>query len=468
MPFLSLVLLKGMVKVSTVTAVIMAAGKGTRMKSNHAKPFFKVAGVPMIKQVCNTARAAGADKVIVIVGHKKEEIIEIMGDEVAYAEQTRMLGTGDAVKSAENLIPDSGDVIILSGDAPLIREESVSEAIEIHKKSGSSATVFTAVLDSGGKYGRILRDSSGDVLGIVEYKDADESQRAICEINGGMYVFKAVELKSALSKITNNNAQGEYYLTDTLAILKDEGKKIGAYVLKDADEILGVNDKFELSKVDRILRMRINEAHARAGVYFQDIENAFISPEVKIEADAEIYTGTILDGKTYIEAGCKIGPNSHITNSVIHENAVADNAVIIDSEIGSGTKVGPFTYVRPGSKIGSDCKIGDFVEIKNSTLGNGTKVSHLTYIGDSDVGEKVNFGCGTVTSNYDGKKKYRTVIGNRVFIGCNTNLVSPVTVGDDAYIAAGSTITDEVPGKTLAIARARQVVKKDWKDKREI
>ena len=453
---------------SKVTAVIMAAGKGTRMKSNHAKPYFKVAGVPMIKQVCNTARAAGADNIVVIVGHKKEEIIEIMGDTVSFAEQTRMLGTGDAVMSAESLIPDEGDVVILSGDAPLIREESITEALDIHSGSGNSATVFTAILQDGGRYGRILRDENGSVLGIVEYKDADEKQREIREINGGMYVFNAKELKAALKKIDNNNAQGEYYLTDTLGILKNEGKKIGAYVLKDADEILGVNDKFELSKVDKILRMRINEAHARAGVYFQNIENTFISPEVKIDADAEIYTGTILEGKTHIETGCKIGPNSHITNSLIHENAVADNAVILDSEIGSGAKVGPFTYVRPGSKIGKDCKIGDFVEIKNSALGDGTKVSHLTYIGDSDVGEKVNFGCGTVTSNYDGKKKYRTVIGNRVFIGCNTNLVSPVTVGDDAYIAAGSTITDEVPGKTLAIARARQVVKKNWKDKREM
>ena len=453
---------------SKVTAVIMAAGKGTRMKSNHAKPFFKVAGVPMIKQVCNTARAAGADNIVVIVGHKKEEIIGIMGDAVSFAEQTRMLGTGDAVMSAEHLIPDSGDVVILSGDAPLIRETSIKEALKIHSDSGNSATVFTAVLPDGGKYGRIIRDVNGAVLGIVEFKDADDTQREIREINGGMYVFRAAELKNALSKITNENAQGEYYLTDTIGILKDEGKKIGAYVLEDADEILGVNDKFELSKVDKILRMRINEAHARAGVYFQDIENAFISPEVKIEADAEIYTGTILEGNTYIEKGCKIGPNSHITNSIIHEDAVADNAVIVDSEIGKRTKVGPFTYVRPGSKIGKDCKVGDFVEIKNSTLGKGTKVSHLTYIGDSDVGEKVNFGCGTVTSNYDGKKKYRAVIGDRAFIGCNTNLVSPVTVGDDAYIAAGSTITDEVPGKSLAIARARQVVKKDWKDKRDI
>ena len=453
---------------SEVTAVIMAAGKGTRMKSNHAKPYFKVAGVPMIKQVCNTARAAGADRLVVIVGHKKEEIIEIMGDEVLFAEQTRMLGTGDAVKSAADLIPDRGDVIILSGDAPLIRKESISEALEIHKEKENSVTVFTAVLNDGGRYGRILRDGAGDVLGIVEYKDANESQRAIREINGGMYVFKAQELKSSLSKIGSDNAQGEYYLTDTLGILREEGKKIGAYVLSDPDEILGVNDKFELSKVDKIFRMRINEAHARAGVYFQDIENTFISPDVLIDADAEIYTGTILEGNTHIETGCKIGPNSHIVNSIIRENAVADNAVIIDSEIGSAAKVGPFTYVRPGSRIGADCKVGDFVEIKNSTLGAGTKVSHLTYIGDSDVGEKVNFGCGTVTSNYDGKKKFRTVIGDRVFIGCNTNLVSPVTVGDDAYIAAGSTITDEVPGKTLAIARARQVVKKNWKDKRDI
>ena len=448
-------------------AVIMAAGKGTRMKSSHAKASFKVALTPMIKLVADTARSCGADRIIAVVGHREDEIRAILGDSVTYAVQTELLGTGDAVARAAVHFGDADECVILSGDAPLLRAETLQKALEYHRSAENSVTVFTTVLSDGAKYGRIIRDAAGGVAEIIEYKDATEAQRAICEINGGMYIFNAAELSEALKKINNKNAQGEYYLTDAVRILKDGGKKAGAFVLEDAEELLGVNDRLELANADKIMRMRINTRHAKNGVTFQNIENTYIAPEAEIGEDAEILNGCIIEGKTVIGEGCTVGPNTHLNNVYVGKNTSLDNTAAKDSMIGSDCAVGPFAYIRPGSCIGDGCKVGDFVEIKNSVLGSGTKVSHLTYVGDSDVGEKVNFGCGTVTVNYDGKKKHRTKIGNRAFIGCNTNLVSPVTVEDGAYIAAGSTITDTVPEKSLAIARARQVVKHGWKDKRD-
>lgn len=452
---------------SMLAAVIMAAGKGTRMKSAHSKVVQKAAGDALIKYVLRACQEAGAEKIITVVGYRQDEVRETLGSDSLYAEQVNMLGTGDAVKSAMPLLEGfAGDVVILSGDAPLVRSETIKSALRAHRSSGSSATVFTAEVDDPCGYGRIVRGENGSVLKITEDKDASEKEKEIREINGGMYCFRAQELFYALKKLTNNNAQGEYYLTDTLEILRSAGKAIGAFVVQDSEEILGINDKYELSLADKILRMRINKAHALNGVYFQNIENTFISPEVLIEPDAEILNGCILEGGTKISSGAVIGPNSHITDTLVGENSTLDNTVAIQSEIGDDCHVGPFAYIRPGSRIGKGCKVGDFVEIKNAVLGDGTKASHLTYIGDCDVGEGVNFGCGTVVVNYDGKKKHRSVIGDKSFIGCNSNLVSPVAIGKGAYVAAGSTITDTVPERTLAIARARQVIKDNWKDKR--
>lgn len=453
---------------NSIAAVIMAAGKGTRMKSSHSKVVQKVAGEPMVSHVFRTCKKVGAEKVIAVVGHLKEEVMAAVGEGAIFAHQTELLGTGDAVMRACEFIGDETDyVVILSGDAPLVSEETIESALKFHKDNNFSCTVFTACLDDAAKYGRIIKNEKGELIKIVEFADATDEEKEIHEINGGMYWFSAKDLKFALSKIDNNNAQGEYYLTDTIDVLKNAGKGVGCYTVSNPDEILGVNTKLELCQVDKIMRMKINSRHALNGVYFQNIENTFIGPDVEIEADAEILTGTILAGKTKIGAECVIGPNSRIENSVIGKGSTADNAVILESSVGDGCKIGPFAYIRPGSKIGNGCKVGDFVEIKNASLGDGTKASHLTYVGDSDVGKGVNFGCGTITVNYDGKKKHRSQIGDNAFIGCNTNLVSPVKVGDGAYIAAGSTIVSEVPDKTLAIARARQVIKTNWKDKRE-
>lgn len=449
-------------------AVIMAAGKGSRMKSAHSKVVQKVAGESMVCHVLRAIDKMGAEKVIAVVGHQMDEVKSALGERAIYAHQTELLGTGDAVMRAFEFIDDNTEhVVILSGDAPLITEKTLSESFEFHEKNGFSCTVFTATLPDAARYGRIIKNDKGQLLRIVEFADATDEEKGIREINGGMYWFRAADLKDALSKIDNNNAQGEYYLTDTIDVLKREGKGVGCFEVSDPDEILGVNTKLELTKVDAIMRRRINEAHALNGVYFQNIENTFIGPDVIIESDAEILSGTILSGKTKICADCVIGPNSRIEDSFVGRGSKLDNTVALSCNIGNDCNIGPFTYIRPGSIIGNGCKVGDFVEIKNAVLGDKTKASHLTYVGDADVGKGVNFGCGTITVNYDGKKKYRTTIGDKAFIGCNTNLVSPVNVGDGAYIAAGSTITDEVPEKTLAIARARQVIKTNWKDKRE-
>ena len=453
---------------SNKAAVIMAAGKGSRMKSAHSKVCQKVAGDSMVCHVLRACKSLGAEKVIAVVGHQMEEVMAALGEGAIYAHQTELLGTGDAVMRACEFIGDDTEhVVILSGDAPLVTEKTMRAALSFHIENSFSCTVFTAKLSDAAKYGRIVKSEKGELLKIVEFADATDDEKKIKEINGGMYWFRAADLKDALTKINNNNAQGEYYLTDTIDVLKKEGKGVGCFEVENPDEILGVNTKLELTKVDAIMRRRINEAHALNGVYFQNIENTFIGPDVIIEPDAEILTGTILSGKTKICADCVIGPNTRVESSFVGKGSKLDNTVALSCNIGNDCNIGPFAYIRPGSIIGNGCKVGDFVEIKNAVLGDKTKASHLTYVGDTDVGKGVNFGCGTVTVNYDGKRKHRSTIGDKAFIGCNTNLVSPVNVGEGAYIAAGSTITDEVPGKTLAIARARQVIKTNWKDKRE-
>ncbi len=449
------------------TAIILAAGKGTRMRSSHAKVVHRVAQRPMISWVNAVCREAGADKTIAIVGHKKEEVQEVLGMDAMYVEQTELLGTGHAVMQAAPLLEDDDTIIILSGDVPLVQAKTIKEALAFHQENEYAVTVLAAVLDNPFGYGRIVRDGKGDLRGITEERDADDEIRQIREVNSGMYCFDAKALKEALSELRPNNAQGEYYLTDTISILRTKGQKAGVFCMENPEEQNGVNDMLQLYEADKIMRRRICQKHMAEGVYIWDIENTYIAPDVVIGQGTEIRPGCILNGSTVIEEDTVIGPNTTIENCRIGRGTTVANSVLKDSVVGEKTNVGPFAYVRPGSKIGNGCKVGDFVEIKNATLGDGTKASHLTYVGDSVVGQRVNFGCGTVTVNYDGSAKYKTLIGNDAFIGCNTNLVAPVSVGDGAYIAAGSTITDEVPGETLAIARARQVIKDNWTDKRK-
>ncbi len=450
------------------TSVILAAGMGTRMKSKMPKVLHKVCGKPLSKWVIDASKAAGADKVCAVVGHKAETVKEVLGDVCEFALQAEQKGTGHAVMQAIDVIKNSkGEVVILNGDTPLITAETINKAIEYHKNNGNQATVITAILDDATGYGRIVRDNDGSVLKIVEQKDASEEEKKINEVNSGMYVFDAQSLVYALDKITPNNAQGEYYLTDTLEILLSAGKKIGGYAISDNDEIRGINDRVQLNEAENIMQKRINEYHMRNGVTMRNPESVYIEDGVEIGNDTEICQNVTIKSGTKIGSDCVIGSGSMLDRAVIHDGVDVLSSVILESEVDEGTHVGPFAYIRPNCHVGKEVKVGDFVELKNSNIDNGTKISHLTYIGDSDVGKRVNFGCGTVTCNYDGKKKYRTTIGDDCFVGCNTNFVSPINVGDGVYIAAGSTITEDIPENSLSIARARQVNKEGWKDKRK-
>ncbi len=450
------------------TSVILAAGMGTRMKSKMPKVLHKVCGKPLSKWVIDASKAAGADKVCAVVGHKAETVKEVLGDVCEFALQAEQKGTGHAVMQAIDVIKNSkGEVVILNGDTPLITAETINKAIEYHKNNGNQATVITAILDDATGYGRIVRDNDGSVLKIVEQKDASEEEKKINEVNSGMYVFDAQSLVYALDKITPNNAQGEYYLTDTLEILQSAGKKIGGYAISDNDEIRGINDRVQLNEAEKIMQKRINEYHMRNGVTMRNPESVYIEDGVEIGNDTEICQNVTIKSGTKIGSDCVIGSGSMLDRAVIHDGVDVLSSVILESEVDEGTHVGPFAYIRPNCHVGKEVKVGDFVELKNSNIDDGTKISHLTYIGDSDVGKRVNFGCGTVTCNYDGKKKYRTTIGDDCFVGCNTNFVSPINVGDGVYIAAGSTITEDIPENSLSIARARQVNKEGWKDKRK-
>lgn len=450
------------------TSVILAAGMGTRMKSKMPKVLHKVCGKPLSKWVIDASKAAGADKVCAVVGHKAETVKEVLGDVCEFALQTEQKGTGHAVMQAIDVIKNSkGEVVILNGDTPLITAETINKAIEYHKNNGNQATVITAILDDATGYGRIVRDNDGSVLKIVEQKDASEEEKKINEVNSGMYVFDAQSLVYALDKITPNNAQGEYYLTDTLEILLSAGKKIGGYAISDNDEIRGINDRVQLNEAEKIMQKRINEYHMRNGVTMRNPESVYIEDGVEIGNDTEICQNVTIKSGTKIGSDCVIGSGSMLDRAVIHDGVDVLSSVILESEVDEGTHVGPFAYIRPNCHVGKEVKVGDFVELKNSNIDDGTKISHLTYIGDSDVGKRVNFGCGTVTCNYDGKKKYRTTIGDDCFVGCNTNFVSPINVGDGVYIAAGSTITEDIPENSLSIARARQVNKEGWKYKRK-
>ena len=450
------------------TSVILAAGMGTRMKSKMPKVLHKVCGKPLSKWVIDASKAAGADKVCAVVGHKAETVKEVLGDVCEFALQAEQKGTGHAVMQAIDVIKNSkGEVVILNGDTPLITAETINKAIEYHKNNGNQATVITAILDDATGYGRIVRDNDGSVLKIVEQKDASEEEKKINEVNSGMYVFDAQSLVYALDKITPNNAQGEYYLTDTLEILLSAGKKIGGYAISDNDEIRGINDRVQLNEAEKIMQKRINEYHMRNGVTMRNPESVYIEDGVEIGNDTEICQNVTIKSGTKIGSDCVIGSGSMLDRAVIHDGVDVLSSVILESEVDEGTHVGPFAYIRPNCHVGKEVKVGDFVELKNSNIDDGTMISHLTYIGDSDVGKRVNFGCGTVTCNYDGKKKYRTTIGDDCFVGCNTNFVSPINVGDGVYIAAGSTITEDIPENSLSIARARQVNKEGWKDKRK-
>lgn len=444
-----------------IKAVILAAGQGTRMKSKVPKVLHKVMDKTMLDYVIESAKAGGVDDTLVIVGHQSAMVKAHLADGIKSAVQKEQLGTGHAVMQAGDFLNFDGDVIVLCGDTPLVKSETIENLIKLHKEENNQVTVISAVCKDPAGYGRIVRDN-GSFSKIVEQKDANEEEKLINEVNTGIYIFDARSLTEAFDKLTNNNSQNEYYLTDTLEIIKNAGKKVGIMKSYDENEFLGVNSKLQLSDAEKQMKKRINERLMIEGVTIRDPENTYIGADVKIKPDTVILPGCVIEGNTEIGEDCIIGPYTKITSSVIKDCVIINQSTLVNSYVDNYTTVGPYAYLRPNSKIGEHVKIGDFVEIKNSNIDDGTKVSHLTYVGDSDVGKNVNFGCGTVTVNYDGKNKFRTTIGDKAFIGCNTNLVAPVKVGNNAYTAAGSTITDDVEDNTLAIARERQVNKSNW------
>ncbi len=449
-----------------INAVILAAGEGTRMKSKMPKVLHEVMGRPMVKRVVDTAKDLEAKNICVVTGHMSETVQEALKDEgVSFAVQKKQLGTGHAVMQAEEYINENEDVLILYGDTPLIKAETLEKLIEYHRSENNGVSIISAIVEDSAGYGHIIRDKDGNFVKNVEYKDATPEEKLVKEINSGIYCFKGSSLKKALKLITNDNAQGEYYLPDALEIILKSGEKVNAMTIGDVTEFFGVNNRVQLAQANKIMQKRINEKHMLNGVTIIDPTDTYIADDVEIGMDTIIYPGCVLEGKTVIGDDCKIGPDTRLTDMTLAPNVTIQYTVAMKSEIGSGTKVGPFAYIRPNSKIGENIKIGDFVEVKNSVIGNGTKVSHLTYIGDSDVGERINFGCGTVTVNYDGHKKFRTTIEDDVFIGCNANLVAPVTLKKGSYVAAGSTITKDVPEKSLAVARNRQTNIDGWTKK---
>ena len=416
-----------------VVALVLAAGKGTRMKSDKSKLVHKIYGKELVRRVVETAQKAGVDDIITVVGYKREQVQLVLGDSVKYAYQEEMLGTGHAVMQAEKYLKDKhGKIVVLNGDVPILRPETLKELIDKSIKNKEYATILTAIYNNPTGYGRIIRDIGGNIKEIVEEKDLAEDQKSIQEINAGIYCFDIQELLKALKEIKPNNAQNEYYLTDVVKIMNEKGLKTGAVIVEDNTEILGVNDKLQLELLTKVLKLRINQYHMRNGVTIEDIDNTYIYDDVEIGTDTVIH------------------PNTTIKNDVV---------------IGKDCELGPNAYIREGCRLADKVKIGSFVEIKKAIIGEGAKVPHLSYMGDCEIGAKTNVGCGTITCNYDGFNKSKTIIGEHCFIGSNVNLVAPVKLGKNSFVAAGSTITNDVPDDSLAIARERQTNKDGWNKK---
>lgn len=446
-----------------IMALVLAAGEGRRMKSRKSKMIHVICGKAMIQWVYDSVEGAGIKDSIIVVGQKAEQIIDCMGDKVRYVLQEKQLGTGHAVKQAEQYFKDSsGYVLVMYGDTPLVTSDTLSRTIEYHKNGNYAATVITAEMEDPTGYGRIIRDADRNIMHIVEHRDATSQEKAINEINSGMYLFSAGKLSEALKEMNNCNDQGEYYLTDIIGILIGKGQKVGAFKTGNSDEIRGINDRVQLQQASDILRKKVLTGLMLSGVSIIDPGSTFIDAGVEIGMDTIIYPGTIIEGGTKIGDDCVIGPNSRLVNIQTGNNVKINSSIALDSIIGNDAQIGPFAYIRPESRIGNKVKIGDFVEVKKSVIGERTKISHLAYIGDAEIGENTNIACGVITSNYDGRKKSRTVIGSNAFVGSNVNLIAPVIVNDNSYIAAGSTITEEVPENALAIARCRQENKEGW------
>lgn len=444
-------------------AIILAAGRSTRMRSKLPKMLHPLCGQPMTAHVIRACEQAGVQRVVVIVGHEAAAVKAGLGDGVEYALQAEQRGTGDAVQAAKALLGDwPGTILVLAGDVPLLSGTTLTALLAHHVAASADATLLTAFLDDPTGYGRVVRDDNNRVVRIVEHKDASENERRIKEWNPSLYAFEAAALWSALAEVKPSNAQGEYYLTDTISLLAARNARIESLAAPDTQDVFGVNTRVELAACASIMRQRLLKDLMLAGVSITDPANTYLDVDVEVGQDTVIEPNSYLLRGAKIGADCIIGPMARIENSRIGDRVRILASQVIDSVLEDDVRVGPFANLRPGTHLGKNVKIGDFVEVKNSVLHEGAQASHLAYIGDAEVGEGTNIGAGVITCNYDGYRKHRTVIGKRVFVGSNSTLVAPVTIGDGAFVAAASAITMDVPADALGIARAYPTVKEGW------
>ena len=441
-----------------IFAVVLAAGKGTRMKSNRAKVLHTLCGVPMVNYVIEAIRPLAPERLLVVVGHQAELVEAVLPEDAEPVVQKEQLGTGDAVRVALGTLEgeEEGVLLVINGDGPLISEQTLGELVERHRSAGVGATVLVAELDDPSGLGRVVEEAG--VVRIVEERDTTETQSGIKLVNLGLYAFELSEIRDALSDLTSENEQGELYLTEVLEIIGRRSRAV-TYRLKNPEEANLVNDRSQLARAEEILRRRILDAHMRDGVTVRDPVSTHIEASVEIGRDTVILPGTFLRGNTKIGSDCVIGPSADLLDTVVADGARVEHSVGRGAQVGEGASVGPYAFLRPGTVLGPEVKVGAYCEVKNTRVGRGSKVPHLSYVGDAEIGEDANLGAGTITANYDGVKKNRTKIGDGAFTGVNTNLIAPVTIGDGAYLGAGSVVNKDIPPDKLAVGMPARVIR---------
>jgi bifunctional UDP-N-acetylglucosamine pyrophosphorylase / glucosamine-1-phosphate N-acetyltransferase len=447
-------------------AVVLAAGKGTRMKSNRAKVLHTLCGVPMINYVIEALKPLAPDRLLVVVGHQAELVEAVLPEEAEPVLQREQLGTGDAVRVGLEALGDEeeGVLLVVNGDGPLISARTLDGLVERHRSAGVGATVLVAELENPRGLGRVVEDAG--VVRIVEERDATEDELEIGLVNLGLYAFELSEIRDAIGRVERENSQGELYLTDVLEIIGSRSRAV-TYRLKDLEEANLVNDRSQLARAEEILRRRILDAHMREGVTVRDPVSTHIEASVRIGRDTVILPGTYLRGTTSIGSDCVIGPSADLHDTVVADGARVEHSVGRGAEVGEGATVGPYAFLRPGTVLGPDAKVGAYCEVKNTRVGRGSKVPHLSYVGDAEIGEDANLGAGTITANYDGQNKNRTTIGDGAFTGINTNLIAPVTIGEDAYTGAGSVVSKDVPPGKLAVGWPARAIKESPQSRRK-
>lgn len=447
-------------------AIVLAAGKGTRMKSKLYKVLHKVCDRTMVELVLDSLSNIDMKEIVTVIGFGANQVKEAIGTKSTFVIQEEQLGTAHAVKTAKDILAEKkGTTIVMYGDTPLITSETVNNMLTHHEKTNAKATVLTAFAENPYAYGRIIRDQNDKLVKIVEEKDATEKEKKIKEINSGIYCFDNELLFETLEEVKNDNQQGEYYLPDVISILNSKKYKIETFLCSNFDETFGVNDRVALSYAENIMRERINTKHMLNGVTLVDPKSTYIAPNAQIGIDTTIYPNVTIKSNTIIGEDCQIKPNSYLENAQIGNKVKILQSTIIDSKIGDNTSVGPFSHIRNNSNVGRNVRIGNFVELKNAKYGDDSKTAHLSYMGDVEIGKNTNIGCGTITVNYDGKNKHKTKIGDNTFVGCNTNLIAPLEVGNNVVIAAGTTVTKNVEDETLTIGRVKQENKKGYAKK---